>query len=125
MILRDVSIEIQERIENWAVWCIERQPRRSCRSIEGRYRPEGGDRDIPVLVANPLDAVVIERAMVKMPNRERALLKAHFVERDKDGRRPPVIDLRKRFAIRFGMYESEIWRAIRMVENTLKTVESK
>ena len=94
-------------------------PRRSCRSIEGRYRPEGGERDIPVMVVNPLDAVVIERAMVRMPNRERSLLKSHFVERE------PVIDLRRKYSIRFGMYESEIGRAIRMVENTLKTVESK
>lgn len=119
MILRDVGIEILERLDNWALWCIERQPRRSCRSIEGRYRPEGGERDIPVFVVNPLDAVVIERAMVKMPIRERALLKAHFVERE------PVVELRRRFAIRFGMYESEIGRAIRIVEDTLKTVESK
>lgn len=115
MILRDVGIEILERLDNWALWCIERQPRRSCRSIEGRYRPEGGDRDIPVFVVNPLDAVVIERAMVKMPNRERGLLKAHFVDRE------PVIELRRKYAIRFGMYESEIGRAIRMVEDVLKT----
>lgn len=119
MILRDVGIEILERLDNWAMWCIERQPRRSCRSIEGRYRPEGGDRDIPVFVVNPLDAVAIERAMVRMPIRERGLLKAHFVYRE------TVIDLRRKYAIRFGMYESEIGRAIRMVENTLKTVESK
>lgn len=117
MILRDVGIEILERLDNWALWCIERDPRRSCRSIEGRYRPEGGDRDIPVMVVNPLDAVVIERAMVNMPNRERALLKSHFIERE------PVVELRRRFAIRFGMYESEIGRAIRMVENVLKTVQ--
>lgn len=116
MVLRDVSIEILERLDNWAMWCIERDPRRSCRSIEGRYRPEGGDRDIPVMVVNPLDAVVIERAMVKMPNRERSLLKSHFVERE------PVIELRRRFAIRFGMYESEIGRAIRMFENVLKSL---
>lgn len=119
MILRDVGIEILERLDNWAYWCIERDPRRSCRSIEGRYRPEGGDRTLPVIVVNPLDAVIIERAMVKMPGRERGLLKAHFIERE------PVINLRRRFAIRFGMYESEIGRAIRMVEDTLKTVDSK
>lgn len=117
MILRDVGIEILERLDNWALWCIERDPRRSCRSIEGRYRPEGGDRDIPVMVVNPLDAVVIERAMVNMPNRERALLKSHFIERE------PVVELRRRFAIRFGMYESEIGRSIRMLENVLKTVQ--
>lgn len=117
MILRDVGIEILERLENWALWCIERDPRRSCRSIEGRYRPEGGDRDIPVMVVNPLDAVIIERAMVRMPIRERELLKAHFIERE------PVINLRRRYSIRFGMYESEIGRSIRTLENVLKTVK--
>lgn len=117
MILRDVGIEILERLDNWALWCIERDPRRSCRSLEGRYRPEGGDRDIPVMAINSLDAVIIERAMVKMPNRERELLKAHFIARE------PVINLRRRYSIRFGMYESEIGRSIRMLENTLKTVE--
>lgn len=118
MILRDVGIEILERLDNWAMWCIERYPRRSCRSIEGRYKPDA-DRDIPVFVVNPLDAAVIEKAMVRMPIRDRGLLKAHFVERE------PVIDLRRKYAIRFGMYESEIGRSIRMLENTLKTVENK
>lgn len=118
MILRDVSIEIQERVENWAVWCIERMPRHTCRSIEGRWK-NIAPGEPPSFIVNPLDAEIIERAMVKMPIRERALLKAHFVERE------PVIDLRRKYSIRFGMYESEIGRAIRMVEDTLKTVESK
>ncbi len=116
MILHGVSIEIQERIENWALWCIERMPRHSCRSIEGRYKPVAVG-DLPVIVVNPLDAVLIEKAMIGLDVHSKGLLKAHFVCR------APVNDVRRTFAIRYGQYEHEIARAIHMVENRLKTVD--
>ena len=116
MILHGVSVEIQERIENWALWCIDRMPRHSCRSIEGRYKPESTN-DIPVFVVNPLDAVLIEKAMIGLDVRSKGLLKAHFVCR------APVNEVRRTFAIRYGQYEHELARAIRMVENRLKTVD--
>ena len=116
MILHGVSVEIQERIENWALWCIDRMPRHSCRSIEGRYKPEAVN-DIPVVVVNPLDAVLIEKAMIGLDVRSKGLLKAHFVCRT------PVNEVRRTFAIRYGQYEHELARAIRMVENRLKTVD--
>jgi len=113
MIRLDVGIEILERIENWALWCIERMPRHACRSIEGRYKPESVN-DTPVVVVNPLDAVIIERAMIGLDANSKGIIKAHFVCR------LPVNEVRRRFAIRYGQYESEVSRAIRMVENRLK-----
>ena len=116
MVLRDVSIEIQERVENWAHWCIEKTPRRSCRSIEGRYNPVAVG-DLPVIVVNPLDAVLIEKAMIDLDVRSKGLIKAHFVCRT------PVNEVRRTFAIRYGQYESEIARALRMVENRLRATK--
>lgn len=116
MMRLDVGIEVLERIENWALWCIERMPRHSCRSIEGRYKPEAPN-DIPVIVINPLDAVIIERAMIGLDAHSKGLIKAHFVCR------APVNEVRRKFAIRFGQYEAEITRAIRAMENRLKSVD--
>ena len=114
MILRDVSIEIQERVENWAHWCIEKTHRRACRSIEGRWR-NNAPHDMPAVIVNPLDAVIIEKVMVSgIHENDRLLLRAHYVYR------PPVSEVRKEFGIRYGQYESEIARALRMVENKLK-----
>ena len=115
MILRDVSIEIQERIENWAVWCIERMPRHTCRSIEGRWK-NIAPGEPPSFIVNPLDAVIIEKVMVSgIHENDRLLLRAHYVYRQ------PVSEVRKEFGIRYGQYESEIARALRMVENRLKS----
>lgn len=116
MMRLDVGIEVLERIENWSLWCIERMPRHSCRSIEGRYKPEAPN-DIPVIVINPLDAVIIERAMIGLDAHSKGLIKAHFVCR------APVNEVRRKFAIRFGQYEAEITRAIRAMENRLKSVD--
>lgn len=116
MMRLDVGIEVLERIENWALWCIERMPRHSCRSIEGRYKPEAPN-DIPAIVINPLDAVIIERAMIGLDAHSKGLIKAHFVCR------APVNEVRRKFAIRFGQYEAEITRAIRAMENRLKSVD--
>ena len=116
MILRDVSIEIQERVENWAVWCIEKTPRRSCRSIEGRWRNNAPHEPSQIIV-NPLDAVIIERAMIGLDTHAKGLIKAHYVCR------VPVNEVRRRFAIRYGQYESEIARALRMVENRLRAMK--
>ena len=116
MMRLDVGIEVLERIENWALWCIERMPRHSCRSIEGRYKPEAPN-DIPAIVINPLDAVIIERAMIGLDAHSKGLIKAHFVCR------APVNEVRRKFAIRFGQYEAEITRAIRAMENMLKSVD--
>lgn len=114
MILRDVSIEIQERIENWARWCIEKTPRRSCRSIEGRWRNNAPHEPSPIIV-NPLDAAIIEKVMVSgIHENDRLLLRAHYVYK------PPVSEVRKEFGIRYGQYESEVARALRMVENRVK-----
>lgn len=117
MILRDVSIEIQERVENWARWCIEKTPRRSCRSIEGRWRNNAPHEPSPIIV-NPLDAVIIEEVMVSgIHENDRLLLRAHYVYK------PPVNEVRKEFGIRYGQYESEIARALRMVEDRLRTMK--
>ena len=117
MILRDVSIEIQERVENWAVWCIERMPRHTCRSIEGRWRNNAPHEPSPIIV-NPLDAVIIEKVMVSgIHENDRLLLRAHYVYK------PPVSEVRKEFAIRYGQYESEIARALRMVEDRLRAMK--
>ena len=114
MRLTDVSIEIQERVENWAYWCVERTPRRSCRSIEGRWRNDS-PHERPAIIVNPLDAVIIENVMVSgIHENDRLLLRAHYVYK------PPVSEVRKEFGIRYGQYESEIARALRMVEDKLK-----
>ena len=113
MRLTGVSIEIQERVENWAYWCVERIPRRSCRSIEGRWRNDS-QTDRPSFIVNPLDAVIIEKVMVSGINEnDRLLLRAHYVYKT------PVAEIRKYFGIRYGQYESEIGRALRMVENRI------
>ena len=115
MILRDVGIEIQDRVENWARWCVEKTPRRACRSIEGRWRNNAPHETSPIIV-NPLDAVIIEKVMVDGINEnDRLLLRAHYVYK------PPVSEVRKEFGIRYGQYESEISRALRMVENRIKS----
>ena len=116
MVLRDVSIEIQERVENWAYWCVEKTPRRSCRSIEGRWR-NNSQTDRHAFIVNPLDAVIIEKVMVSgIHENDRLLLRAHYVYKT------PVNELRKEFCIRYGQYESEIARALRMVENRIKSL---
>jgi DNA-directed RNA polymerase specialized sigma24 family protein len=117
LILTGVSIEIQERVENWAHWCIEKTPRRACRSIEGRWRNDS-KTDRPAFIVNPLDAVIIEDVMVGgISENDRLLLRAHYVYRT------PVIEVRKHFGIRYGQYESEIARALRMVENRLRAMK--
>ena len=116
MILHGVSIEIQERVENWARWCIEKTPRRACRSIEGRWR-NNATHETSAIIVNPLDAVLVEKVMVSgIHENDRLLLRAHYVYK------PPVSEVRKEFGIRYGQYESEIARALRMVENRLKSL---
>ena len=116
MVLRDVSIEMQDRVENWAYWCVEKTPRRSCRSIEGRWR-NNSKTDSQAFIVNPLDAVIIEKIMVSgIHENDRLLLRAHYVYKT------PVNELRKEFGIRYGQYESEIARALRMVENRIKSL---
>ena len=116
MILHGVSIEIQERVENWAYWCVEKTPRRSCRSIEGRWR-NNSQTDRHAFIVNPLDAVIIEKVMVSgIHENDRLLLRAHYVYKT------PVSEVRKEFGIRYGQYESEIARALRMVENRIKSL---
>lgn len=116
MILRDVSIEIQERIENWAVWCIERMPRHTCRSIEGRWK-NNAPGEPPSFIVNPLDAVIIERAMIGLDDYSKRLIKYHYVLHR------PVNEVRRKFDIRYGQYESEIARALRMVEDRLRAMK--
>lgn len=116
MILHGVSVEIQERVENWAVWCIERMPRHTCRSIEGRWK-NSAPGEPPSFIVNPLDAVIIERAMIGLDTHAKGLIKAHYVCR------VPVNEVRRKFAIRYGQYEGEIARALRMVENRLRTMK--
>ena len=116
MILHGVSIEIQERVENWAHWCIEKTPRRACRSIEGRWR-NNAPHEPSAIIVNPLDAVIIEKVIVSgIHENDRLLLRAHYVYK------PPVSEVRKTFGIRYGQYESEIARALRMVEDRLKSL---
>ena len=116
MNLINVSIEIQERVENWARWCTEKTPRRACRSIEGRWRNNAPHETSPIIV-NPLDAVIIEDVMVSgISENDRLLLRAHYVYK------PPVSEVRKEFGIRYGQYESEISRALRTVENRIKSL---
>lgn len=47
---------------------------------------------------------------------DRLLLRAHYVYK------PPVSEVRKEFGIRYGQYESEISRALRTVENRIKSL---
>ncbi len=78
---------VDDRLCNWARWANDRPARGRARSAEGRYRPVGGDLDerrTPTPSIDLADALLVGRALARLPQRELALIKAHYLERRRD-----------------------------------------
>jgi hypothetical protein len=87
---------LSERIHNWAKFTVERGwPSSTCRSVEGRYRPEGlqegeeKERRTPKMTqadidAHMADAWQVESAWAKLPNMYRFCIQYTYLKGDKD-----------------------------------------
>lgn len=65
-----------ERLENWARWArTHKVIPVSCKSLESRYRPPPcWHRPELKVEVNKLDAVEVEKGLIKMPKRERDII---------------------------------------------------
>lgn len=75
--------EIVSDMENWRRWVIGRTTRHSrCQSLESRYRStdvfEGNQVRIQI---NILEAVEVEKIICKLPEKNKAAIKAHHIKR--------------------------------------------
>lgn len=106
---------LNDLLENWGRWCRSAlHGRGHCRSIEHRYRPEQVQSE--GVCASPPDersALEIERIVVRLPVKQRDLLRYHFA------RRASVNSIRRKLGIHQGQYEFELSRAATMVKNNL------
>jgi len=77
-----VEDALDARLKEWGRWARQRAWLSSCRSIEGRYRPEAGevwDRDPKPLPVDALEAWRVEVNWRYLPWRERMMLRAYYV----------------------------------------------
>lgn len=75
--------ETVDRLQNWGAWAKDRIVRRTCFSLEGRYRPEKDDSDrIAEIRVDMRDALKVAKALSRMPVARKAshALTAWFID---------------------------------------------
>lgn len=75
--------ETVDRLHNWGAWAKDRIARRTCFSLEGRYRPEKDDADrIAEIRVDMRDALKVAKALSRIPVAVKAshALTAWFVD---------------------------------------------
>lgn len=114
-----------QRLDNWRRWCRVGRAASAvrCGSIESRFVPPsvmGRTDDDASRFIDRLDALQIERAMPWLHERDRLLIKAHYVLAQ-----PEHISCR-RFGIRLGAdhYRHAVYRAAAALKNILDKRES-
>lgn len=74
---------VDERLDNWAIWARsdEGMQRSRCMSLEGRYVPppyEHDDKRVIRLEYDFRDAIVVEKAICKLPEQFKGVIKAEY-----------------------------------------------
>lgn len=97
-IAADIPLDLadaDEALTLYGRWAADRESRRRCGSAEGHYRPESWhaleDRRTPLGTGLTLqDALICQRALARVPDRERVVLAVLYTPR----RMPPEVQLR-------------------------------
>lgn len=97
-IAADIPLDLadaDEALTLYGRWAADRESRRRCGSAEGHYRPESWhaleDRRTPRGTGLTLqDALICQRALARVPDRERVVLAVLYIPR----RTPPEVQLR-------------------------------
>ena len=111
------ELSVHLRLENWGRWCRVKPRFGRAQSAEGGYRPEAGnvfDPPEPKLFIDPLDAEVINGALLKLAHEFRWGLRMRYFER-----RPDRI-IAKKLAVPRLKYQPFMRRARLMVMNVLR-----
>ena len=111
---------LEERLENWAAWCRANPHKSHCFSIEHRYTPPPcWDSQQPRREIDILDAAVIEKLVIRLPDQAKAALKYGVVL-------PwvPFWEQVRRIACKGHTYKETIKRAKTMLKNVLDKLES-
>ena len=115
--------EVVELLENWAKYLCTLPQRGHCRSIEHRYcapvvSAQNETRGVIILI-DPSNAQMVESTVCNpdFPYRQRALLKAEFVQRADPRKTCRALGLR--YGNAGDLYEIEIYRACLMLKNRL------
>lgn len=84
--------EADEALHRYGRWAMDRFKPQRCASAEGHYRipPGESDREPRELILPASDAMVIHRALIRVPERERIVLHIIYVPK----RQPPEMQLR-------------------------------
>ena len=108
------------RLENWASWCRANPHRSHCFSIEHRYKPPPcWESQNPRIEIDILDAAIIERTVIQLPDQSKLALKYAVVL-------PwvPFWEQIRRIGCKSRAYDETIRRAKIMLKNVLDKHES-
>jgi hypothetical protein len=113
----DTLEQTKDRLQNWKRAFKDHRHYRVTPSLEGRYRsPQCWEAKEPSIAIDMIDALKVERAIVGMPDMYKAILKYHYFQ----SFIPLQIFCRKN-RIRLDQYEHEEAKAIRIVDNRLRS----
>lgn len=120
-------VDVDDRLRNWARWANERPARGRARSAEGRYRPVGGDLDDRRALGPSIDladALLVGRALGRLPQRELVLIKAHYLQRRRDDEIAVALHIPRREWILVARYAMYMARNVIQRQMTLARQES-
>lgn len=106
--------DLVQRLENWALWARDKPRYEHCRSLEHRYRtPQVWEPVTPRLECDWKDAVIVERAVTKLPARHRVVIVGHHLYRA-DPR-----SISRRAGLNWHGFDEHLHRAEGMLRNVL------
>lgn len=126
MIYSDDLLEVRERLDNWATHYKDRVAQRVTMSLEGRYKGEHSETNIIASLVDVNDAIVLEKAIISLPEKQRNIIKYAYLKRisikDKPYTNFNVVC--RKLGINQRDYEQEDKKAHYMVKNILNRMQS-
>lgn len=105
------------RLANWANWARGKAQYDHCRSIEHRYKtPQIWETTYPAISVDILDALKVEKAIIRLPECSRVILVMHHLYRA-----DPRITSRKA-GLNWHRYDQHLDHAEKMLQNILGCV---
>lgn len=75
-----IENRLDNRLDNWARWCRHNPERAHCMSLEHRYTPpQCWESEQPKIDVDVLDAAIVEKAVIQLPEKFRLALKYGLV----------------------------------------------
>lgn len=112
-------IETHAKLENWAAWSRDRMRRGHCMSFEHRYKiPQVWDATEPRIQWDSLAAEKLHDVVCGLPERYRWIIHLHVLHRAPEGY------IRRKLVIHRDELVGEVQRAMRMVRNACKSIQS-